>query len=206
MMNPELKVGDKIILYYMDGEVGNSPSPGTNGIVTKIVSDPFEKNEKIIYVKWDDGSTLSLLSATDSWKKVKNNLVKEESKLIDPEIDPYASWIERNITIKKSFNISYLMEFLLTLKESGIVNMYGASPLLYSGKEHIQRYYGENREDDESFQKLIEDADKAKNVFISGLLKWMEIKDLDTSDLSQVNSYAKKLSQSLLKYYVLFHG
>ena len=38
-LNPELKVGDRIMCLYMEGET--SVTPGTYGEVTKITRDPF---------------------------------------------------------------------------------------------------------------------------------------------------------------------
>ncbi len=69
-LNAELKVGDKVMCYHMDGEIG--VPPGTIGKVTNISSDPFEptEDEKIISVQWENGSALALISSTDSWKKL----------------------------------------------------------------------------------------------------------------------------------------
>lgn len=69
-LNPELKVGDRVMCYHMEGET--SVSPGTIGQVTSISSDPFEpsEDEKIISVRWENGSNLALISSTDTWKKV----------------------------------------------------------------------------------------------------------------------------------------
>ena len=71
-LNPKLKVGDRVVCYHMDGETG--VPPGTEGTVTKVQKDPFEPNEDdlIISVDWDNGSTLSLLSTTDAWKKIQS--------------------------------------------------------------------------------------------------------------------------------------
>ena len=205
-MNPKLNVGDKIVLYHMEGDF--SVPPGTVGEVWKIVHDPFVKDSQIIHVRWENGSTLNLLSDTDSWKKVKKDISEQSDKefLIDPKIDPHASWIERNVDVRRAFNLEFLMDYMELLRESGIVNMFGASPFLYSGSKHIERYYGEGREDDEKFQELIENADKAKNVFISGLMKWMDLNNMEINDLSQVNRYASKLSKELLQYFIIFHG
>jgi hypothetical protein len=54
----------------MEGEV-HAPI-GIKGTVTRISKDPFEldSNEEIIGVDWDNGSTLSLLTTTDAWKKI----------------------------------------------------------------------------------------------------------------------------------------
>jgi hypothetical protein len=69
-LNAELKVGDKVMCYHMDGEIG--VPPGTIGRVTNISSDLLGPNEdeKIISVKWENGVNLALISSTDSWKKL----------------------------------------------------------------------------------------------------------------------------------------
>ena len=135
-MNPKLNVGDKIVLYHMEGDF--SVPPGTVGEVWKIVHDPFVKDSQIIHVRWENGSTLNLLSDTDSWKKVKED-INEQNDSIDPNHDPYGSWIEKNMNIRRAFNLDYLGEYLELLRESSIVNKYGASPLLYAGANHFER-------------------------------------------------------------------
>lgn len=203
-MNPKLKVGDEIVLYHMEGDF--SVPPGTVGEVWKIVHDPFVKDSQIIHVRWENGSTLNLLSDTDSWKKVKKDITEQNDNSIDQSHDPYGSWIEKNMNIRRAFNLNYLGEYLELLRESGIVNMYGASPLLYAGANHIERYYGEGREDNEKFQELLSQSDKAKDVFINGLLKWMGLEGIDINDLSRVNTYADRISKKILQYWILFHG
>jgi hypothetical protein len=70
MLNPPLKVGDKIICYHMDAELG--VPPGTSGIVTRIGKDPFDfdSDEQVISVDWENGSKLGMLSSKDTWKKI----------------------------------------------------------------------------------------------------------------------------------------
>jgi hypothetical protein len=68
-LNPELSIGDNIMLLHMDGET--SVPMGSIGKVTEINIDPFEEDSKIISVMWDNGSTLAMISSTDAWKKVK---------------------------------------------------------------------------------------------------------------------------------------
>ena len=77
-LKQKLEVGDRIMLYHMEGE--GSVTPGTLGTVSRITRDPFEKNsdEEIVMVKWDNGSTLSLITATDVWKKISESHISEE--------------------------------------------------------------------------------------------------------------------------------
>jgi hypothetical protein len=81
----------------------------------------------------------------------------------------------------------WFKEYLELVRKSGITNMFGASPFLYSGKQHIDRYYGEGREDDENFQNLLNDADEARNKMISGTMKFLEQKGKDSTDIEAIS-------------------
>ena len=63
MMNPEVKEGDKIVLVYMKDEQGMTP--GTKGVVTRVTNDPFEEDDLLISVDWENGRNLSIVSAED---------------------------------------------------------------------------------------------------------------------------------------------
>ena len=75
-LNPKVSVGDKVMCLNMDGE--SSVPPMTTGIVRNVVRDPFEVDGELITVNWDNGSTLALVSITDSWVKVPNEQKIEE--------------------------------------------------------------------------------------------------------------------------------
>ena len=85
-LNPELKAGDRVVCYYMDGETSNVPI-GTVGTVTRIVKVPFGLG--IQYnVKWDNGSNLDLLPDTDAWGFEEDNVLKESiEKFVDVLVD-----------------------------------------------------------------------------------------------------------------------
>jgi hypothetical protein len=197
-LNPRLKKGDRVICYHMDGETG--VPPGTEGTVTKISRDPFEPNgdELIIEVNWDNGSTLALVSVTDAWKKPKEKIQESTGSVTydyfneNPEIFEYFDW-------------RFLREFLYKLRESGVVNMFQSSPFLYSGKQWIDRYHGENQEDNEPFQEVLEMADESKNKMIQGLLKYMESKNIDMDDMGKVNRLIEKFASKIVNLYITFH-
>jgi hypothetical protein len=192
--NAPLSVGDRIMCLYMEGET--SVTPGTYGEVTKITRDPFEPDSEIISVKWDNGSSLSLLTQTDAWKKIVDNQITEQKNTIES--------FKRNKEIFKHFDWRFFREFLVKMRDSGIVNMFGAAPLIYAGKNHIDRYYGEGREDDEKFQEFLEDAEKARNIFVSNLVSYMKSKNMDVDDMDSVNSRAREISKKLLDIYISF--
>ena len=82
--------------------------------------------------------------------------------------------------------------------------MFQAAAFLYSGREWIDRYYGENQEDNESFQELLDIAEESKNKMIQGLMKYMESKNMELDDMSRVNSLLKRLADKIVQLYMAF--
>ena len=193
-LNPKLNVGDLIVCYHMDGE--SSVSPGTKGIVRKISRDPFEDDGELIDVEWENGSRLALVSTVDAWKKIDQEKINEQIGR-----DPW-NVITNNEDIFKHFDWRWLEQFLYKLRDTGIVNMLGSSPLLYAGSEHIDRYYGEGREEDEEFQDFLKEADKAKDKIIQGVVNYMLEHGKDLENMDQVNRFARHFSQKILGLYI----
>lgn len=196
-LNPKLNIGDRVICYHMDGETG--VPPGTEGTVRRVTRDPFEPSgdEVIIEVEWDNGSALALVSSTDAWKKPRKK-IQESSNLASYE------FFKKNPEIFEYFDWRFLREFLYKLRKSGVVNMLQSQPFLYSGKEWINRYHGENQEDNEPFQEVLEMANEAKNKMVQGLMKYMESKNLDIDDMSKVNNLARNFASKIVNLYITF--
>jgi len=196
-LNPELKVGDRIMCFHMEGETG--VPPGTLGTVIRISRDPFEsENDSLITVKWDNGSTLALITSTDAWKLAPQEI--KEQATGSPEYD----FFRKNPEVFENFDYKFLKKFLQKLRDSGVINMFQAAPFLYSGKEWIDRYHGEHEEDNEEFQEVLEMADEAKNKMIQGLLKYMESKNMDVDDMSIVNNLIDRFAVKINQLYVTF--
>jgi hypothetical protein len=194
-LNPELKSGDKIVCYHMEGETG--VPPGTVGTVSHVGRDPFEKDGNIISVEWDNGSKLSLISVTDAWKKVGEKI---QEATLSPEYDFFSA----NPELFEHFDWRFLRNYLFKLRESGVINMFQAAPFLYSGKNWIDRYYGEDQEDNEAFQELLEMADEAKDKMVQGLVKYMESKNMEMDDMGRVNHLLSKLAMKITQLYMTF--
>ena len=197
-LNPKLKEGDKVICYHMDGETG--VPPGTKGTVTRIGRDPFEPNgdELIIEVNWDNGSTLALVSVTDAWKKPKEKIQESTGSVT-------YDYFKENPEIFENFDWRFLRKFLHKLRDSSVVNIHQSSPFLYSGKQWIDRNHGENQEDNESFQEVLEMADESKHKMIQGLFKYMESKNIDMDDMGMVNRLIEKFASKIVNLYISFH-
>jgi hypothetical protein len=181
----------------MDGETG--VPAGTFGVVKTVSRDPFETETdgQIIGVDWENGSKLSLLTTTDAWKKVVEEIQEQTGS---PEYD----FFSRNPEIFENFDYRFFKKYLLKLRESGVINMFQASPFLYSGREWIDRYHGENQEDNEAFQEVLEMAENAKNKMIQGLLKYMESKNMDVDDMSRVNNLINRFAMKINQFYMTF--
>jgi len=197
MINPEVKTGDRIICYHMESEL--SVPPGTKGTVVRVSRDPFEPNdERIVEVKWDNGSKLSLLSSQDIWKLDKKNI--GEAVQGPPEYE----YFRQNPEIFVNYDWRFLKKYLYLVRNAGPVNMFESSPFLFSGKEWIERYHGEGKEDDEDFQKMLEKADDAKNKMIQGTLKYMESKGKEI-EIEEVNRILRRMAQKMVQLYVTFN-
>lgn len=187
----ELQVGDRVMILFMDGEKFRQ---GTVGTIMSIIDDPIEKDNKIASVKWDNGSSLSIMTKYDRWRIVQKNNITESR----PE-----KFFRENPEIFENFDYRFFRDYLLKIRESGIVNMFAAAPLLYSGAEHIDRYYGENPPDEEAFQEVLEMANTSKDKMIQGTVKCME-SDGKPIELDTVQREIRKYANKIWNFYVNF--
>ena len=195
-LNPQLSSGDRIMCLHMDGETDVTPM--TTGTVRSVIRDPFEDDGQIINVDWDNGSRLGLVSVTDSWIKAPQEQIEEQTG--SREYD----FFSKNPEIFENFDYKFLVKYLYKLRKSGVINMFQAAAFLYAGREWIDRYYGENEEDDESFQELLDMAEECRNKMIQGLMKYMESKNMELDDMSRVNSLLKRLADKIVQLYMAF--
>lgn len=196
MLNPPLEVGDKVICYHMENET--AVPPGTVGTVTKIQKDPFEDDGDIISVDWENGSTLALVSVTDAWKKLKEKTIEEQTG--SKEYDFY----QKNSDIFDNFDWKFFRKYMDKVRETGVVNVFAAAPLLYSGKQHIDRYYGENPSNPDEFEELLDMADEARDKMAQGVISWMESNGKEV-ELNSVNRNLPRLAQKLIQLWMNFY-
>jgi len=196
-LNPKLTAGDRVMCLHMDGET--SVPPMTLGTVRSVVRDPFEDDAEIINVAWDNGNSLGLLSVTDRWVKAPQEQI-EESASPQNQFD----FLSKNPDVFENFDWRFFIQYLTKLRDSGVINMFQAVPFLYSGKEWIDRYHGEDQEDNEDFQEVLEMAEESKDKIVQGVIKYLESKNMDFDDMSRFNRYAQQFSQKLLQLYMNF--
>jgi dsDNA-binding SOS-regulon protein len=196
LLNPELKIGDRVVVMDMSGESGIRL--GLAGEVTRIVTVFGIKQYE---VNWDDGSRLQLLSDVDKWMKEEDwNNLKSRRKKVDEQIDP--DFANRNRNLIRDFKMAELHKFYEALRQSGVVNMFGASPYFYMGKERIahEHFYEEmNDQRAEGFEKVLDMADDVKNILISGSIKTLEDQDKEIS-IENVQKMVQKKASQILKF------
>jgi hypothetical protein len=192
--NPILKIGDRIKLLHMDGET--SISPLTKGTVKDIQNDPFEDGEYIVSVSWDSGSTLSLLSGHDVYKKISEEINESSGESLH-------KFIGENRDIINNFDWRFLRDYLQKVRDSGVVNMFESAPFLYMGKGMIDRFHGLNQEENEDFQEVLEMADDAKMKLIQGAVQILE-KAGKEIDVPAVERIMKKSAVKLVGLYITF--
>jgi hypothetical protein len=186
--NPKLKVGDNVTLLYMKGE---TMSPGLKGIV-KGVENVF--GEDIITVDWENGRKLSLLSTEDAWTLNLPEKIEEAYK---------DDWLSKNLDIA-NFDTNVLVKFLIKVRDSGITNMFGASPYLWQGKERIEHQFHYNDFDDEKqekFDEMLDMANQSQSAMIDGVIKILEKENKELS-IENINRYLQKYSQKILMHYI----
>jgi hypothetical protein len=194
MLNQKLNKGDRVLLLHMEGEM---VSPGTKGTVSNISKDPFEKDAVIYSVRWDDGGSLSLLSVTDAWKKIEEP-IKESFE--------QAKWFVNNKIIIECFDTRFLGQFLEKVRQSGITNMFGASPYLYMGRERIENEFKyKNIHNEEVFEEVLDMADESQTKMIDGVMKVIEKEGKEVS-VELVNRYIQRCSSLFLDYWMRLHG
>ena len=105
----------------------------------------------------------------------------------------------------KFFNPKFFVDYLKDLRDSGIVNMFGASPYLYMGRERIEHEfkYKEfiDEESEEAFQRVLENADMAQGKMIEGVIKILQ-KENQEVDVDSINRALHKYSIVVLQFFM----
>ena len=189
MINPKLKPGERVILLHMDGET--SVLPGTWGTVIKAYelfgTDQYD-------VKWDNGSTLSLIGDEDMWdnKERKKKTIKEDDR---------DKFFMNNIDVFKYFNMKFLKKYLLMIRESSITNMYGAGQYLYMGRERIEHEFKyKDIHNEEAFEEVLDHANQAQAEMINGVINYLNDKGIE-EDMSSINKYLQRFATKIVQTY-----
>jgi hypothetical protein len=81
--------------------------------------------------------------------------------------------------LNRTYNLRKIYDYLEKVRKSGIINMYGASPLLYMGKDRIEHEFKyKHIGDEESYDEVLEMAEEIKNELISGAMERVGIDNI----------------------------
>jgi hypothetical protein len=188
-MNPKLKVGDRICLLYMSGEL--SMNPGECGVV-KSVDNVFGD---IQYgVKWDNGSNLALLSDTDAWKFEKKQIKEDELDRMNV--------LYKNIDVFKFFKMGFLYKYLKLIRKASIVNMFQSPPYLWMGSERIKHEYKyKDIHNEEAFDEMVAMSDQAQAEMINGVINYLESEGIE-ENMDNINKYLRRFATMIVQNYM----
>lgn len=196
LLNPELNIGDRVVIMDMSGESGIKP--GMGGEVRRLT----KVFGTIQYeVKWDDGSSLQILSDVDKWMKEEDwERLKNRRKKVDESFDP--DFVRKNKNLVQDFEMAKMHKFYEALRKSSVVNMWGASPYFWMGKDRIahEHYYTDmGDEQAEAFEQVLDSADEIKNILIRGALKTLEREGKEVT-LDAVKRIAERKARQIVVF------
>ena len=205
-LNRELNVGDHIRLVHMDDPF--SPvTVGTKGKITNKFSDPFTKKDEYMYeVDWENGRTLNLMPE-DTWI-----VIDQISEQISRGPERFET-ITNLLTKLSGSDLRKLNKFLLDLRDSGIINMYGATPFVYSGRDWIEKWVKSENfknkgelelpEDNEKLDDVLDQADEMRNIMARGAMNAIRNNEKEL-ELNDVNDELFKLAKEVVTFYMEF--
>ena len=198
LLNPELNIGDRVVIMDMSDESGITPGMGgtVNRMVKVFGTIQYE-------VKWDNGSSLQILSDVDKWMKEEDwQRLKNRRKKVDESMDP--DFARKNKNLVQDFQMAKMHKFYEDLRKSSVVNMItgGATSYFWMGKDRIahQHFYDEMNDDRaEAFEKVLDSADEIKNILISGALKTLEREEKEVT-LDSVKRMAERKARQIVVF------
>ena len=209
--NPKLKEGDRIVLIYMPGE---DVDTGTKGKVRKITPQPsFGTEFDYMYdVEWYDDnenviSTLSLIPQSDTWMLDPEFSQKNLQEARFTDLDDLIRHHEWSKLFKKA-DLQYVLDFLMAIRDLGVVNMLQSGQFLGETKEYLTKYFDLyqmgrkiDKDDKELIKKIIDMGDKVRNIMILASMTDLERQKRKlTSEL--VTKRLNRLTKEILQWYI----
>jgi len=209
--NPKLKEGDRIVLIYMPGE---DVDTGTKGKVKGIGQQPsFGSEFDYMYnMEWYDDdekviSTLSLLPESDTWMLDPEFSQKNLQEARFTDLDDLIRHHEWSKLFKKT-DLQYVLDFLMAIRDLGVVNMLQSGQFLGQTKEYLTKYFDLYRmqrdlddNDEELIEKIIDMGEKVRNIMISASITDLERKNQEITPQSATNR-VNRLTKEILQWYI----
>lgn len=135
--------------------------------------------------------------------KIKEQLYNNLDLTDFSEPDKLFKNLDFVIKFREHFDLNFFYEFFDDLKESGIVNMFGAAPYLYLGSDKISSQIKFEYDDDDDIinqnatQRVIEKADRVKMELINSVMGYFRSEDADIS-VDKIKRGIQKFSSIIL--------
>ena len=209
--NPKLKEGDRIVLIYMPGE---DLDTGTKGKVKKIGQQPgfgSEFNYKYDVEWYDDNgnviSSLSLLPQGDIWMLDPEFSQKNLQEARFTDLDDLIRHHEWSKLFKKA-DLQYVLDFLMAIRDLGVVNMFESGQFLGQTKEYLTKYFDLyrvqrelNDKDEELIEKIIDMGENVRNIMISAAITDLEQQNKEITSQSVTNRI-NRLKKEIFQWYI----
>ena len=217
-INPQLEVGDRVVLIHM---AGGSVFTGTKGLVVGITPLPtFSKNDPEFgyLMNWfDDGerimSRLSLIPNDDSWVYDKEYYKSNEESLNEvnnmfSKPNDLIKWADFFGVFGKS-ELNVICEFLELERRSGFSNMYSeGGRFLLTGPDYIKdflklkSYEKDFDERDKNIHKaMLSRAQRVRDIFIRGAMKYLEEKEQEL-EIPNIQKTMPRLATTAKEYWM----
>jgi hypothetical protein len=132
----------------------------------------------------------------------KEKAIIKKKRMVEDETERFKSMIQ-NADMWKNFNIRFFQKYLIAVRDSGITNMFGASPYLYLGKERIQHEFKYKEvPNEDSFEEVLDMADQSQAEMINGVIKILESKGIEP-DLSNINRNIQRYASKIVQNYMM---
>lgn len=209
--NPKLKEGDRIVLIYMPGE---DLDTGTKGKVKKIGQQPSfgsEFNYKYDVEWYDDNgnviSSLSLLPQGDIWMLDPEFSQKNLQEARFTDLDDLIRHHEWSKLFKKA-DLQYVLDFLMAIRDLGVINMFESGQFLGQTKEYLTKYFDLyrvqrelNDKDEELIEKIIDMGENVRNIMISAAITDLEQQNKEITSQSVTNRI-NRLKKEIFQWYI----
>lgn len=196
MINPKLIEGDRIVCLNMEDEFSSVP-PGTLGTVERI-SEVFGVVQ--YNIRWDNGSSLALLSDVDVWD-YEDSWNKKRNRRKLTEQDNNLNFFMENTELFRNFKMKFLKEYLVSLAKCGVVNMFQSAPYLWMGRNRMELDFRYNNVENDICDEVLEMSDEAQSIMINGVIKILE-KEGKEPEVDKINSYLRKYSTKIVMGYM----
>ena len=190
-INPELKIGDRVILIHMNDY---SVPIGSKGLVTGITPLPkYSKNDPDFgyLMRWFDEnekqiSSLSLIPNDDAWIYDKEYYESEGNNINEAsfkDVDDLVEWGNFLTTFGKE-DLNSICEFFELERKSGFFNMHTeGGKFLLTGPDYIKSFIDLKKferefdnKDKKTHKLLLSRAQEVRDIFIRGAMKYLEEK------------------------------